>query len=107
MTYGWVDRLASRRGARTRDEKAFELAKTRDAGQSLKAILENEAVREWMEGTQKQLVSKLTAAAGGDTELLRVTGLQLQVFLQFKRALGVAASNGEVAAKQLEKMTDA
>lgn len=92
--------------SRSKAERMFVLAEERDAGSSVKALLETEPVKQWLEATQKLLVSRVTAAAGGDGELLRIAGLQLQTFLQFKAALNVAAGQVTAAEKQIERLKD-
>lgn len=94
----------TRRARRTSEEKEFALAQTRDVGERIGRLINEGPVKAFFDDTQKQLVSHITAAAGGDGELLRIAGLKLQVFLSFKQALINAASAGDAAKDQLARM---
>jgi hypothetical protein len=94
----------TKRARRTPEVKEFELAQARDVSDRLNRLMSEEPVKKFFEDTQKQLVSRITAAAGGDGELLRIEGLKLQVFLSFKQALITAASSGKAAETQLARM---
>lgn len=94
------------RSPRSREQRIYSLAASRDEAASLKALLETEAVKKWFDDTQKQHVARVTAAAGMDDETLRIAGLQLQTFLQFKNALNVAAGQADAADKQIKRLTN-
>lgn len=89
---------------RTPEEREFALAQTRDAGARIQRLMNEAPVKAFFEETQKKLVSRITAAAGGDGELLRISGLELQVFLSLKQALLVAAGQGKAAEQELARM---
>jgi hypothetical protein len=94
----------TRRARRTPEHKEFALAESRDVGERLALLMGEAPVKAFFDDTQKQLVSQITAMAGGDGELLRIAGLKLQVFLSFKQALMVAAQQGKAAETQLARM---
>lgn len=93
-----------KRRRRTPEERDFALALKRDAGERIGRLLKEAPVKSFFDDTQKHLVSQITAAAGGDGELLRIAGLRLQVFLQFKQALIAATSEGEAAREKLARV---